>query len=76
MQIHGKSQEYDVLPKHLKPTKQLPGPFPSLFRNNRLLSTKPSEVIGPPQSDNRKNGNCSDVADFDGNSCLDTSTAI
>jgi uncharacterized protein YjbJ (UPF0337 family) len=32
MQMNAKWKEREVLPKHLKPTKQLLDPFPSLFR--------------------------------------------
>ena len=37
MQINAKWKEHEVLPKHLKPTKQLLDPFPSLFRNGFWL---------------------------------------
>ena len=37
MQINAKLKEREVLPKHLKPTKQLLDPFPSLFRNGFWL---------------------------------------
>ena len=37
MQINAKLKEHEVLPKHLKLTKQLLDPFPSLFRNGFWL---------------------------------------
>ena len=59
MQIDAKWKEHEVLPKHLKPTKQLLDPFPSLFRNGfwlhvgsrtcwfHLISTKPWKANRP-----------------------------
>ena len=69
MQINAKLKEHEVLPKHLKPTKQLLDPFPSLFRNGFWLHVhKTLESDRPlPKSDNHNNSN-SDVKDFDGNS--------
>ena len=34
IQINAIRKEHEVLPKHLKPTKQPLDPFPSLFRND------------------------------------------
>ena len=75
MQMNAKCKEHEVLPKHLKPTKQLLDPFPNLFRilascwiSNMLISTKPWKPIGPPKSDNHNNSNYSHVKDSDGSS--------
>ena len=79
-EMHAKWKEDEVLPKHLKPTKQLLDPFTSLFRNGFWLHvgswmrwfpqniTRPSKAIGPPKSDNHNNSNYPDVEDFDGSS--------
>ena len=37
IQINATQKEHEVLPKHLKPTKQLLDPFPSLFGNGLWL---------------------------------------
>ena len=70
-------KEHEVLPKHLKPTKQLLDPFPSLSRNgfwfrvgSRIcwFPQNPGKRMAPPKSDNHNNSNYSDVKEFDGNS--------
>ena len=66
-----------MLPKHLKPTKQLLDPFPSLSRNGFWLHVgsrkcrfpqNPGKRMAPHKSDNHNNSNYSDVKEFDGNS--------
>ena len=82
MQMNAKWKEHEVLPKHLKPTKQLLDPFPSPFRSgfwlhvgspiciNMMISTKPWKAIRLPKSDNHNSINYSDVKYFDGSSYI------
>ena len=69
MQINATRKEHEVLPKHLKPTRQLLDPIPSLFRNGFWLHVQTLESGRPPsKSDNHNHSNYSDVQDFDGSS--------
>jgi hypothetical protein len=61
MQMNAKWKEHEVLPKHLKPTKQLLDPFPSLLRNGfgfmldleyAFFPQNPFSSDRPPKSDN------------------------
>jgi hypothetical protein len=53
MQINAKWKEHEVLPKHLKPTKQLLDPFPSLFRNGFWLHVG-SRICWFPQNPGKR----------------------
>ena len=49
LQINATPKEHEVLPKHLKPTKQLFDPFPGLFRNGFWLRVG-SRICWCPQN--------------------------
>ena len=75
IQINATRKEHEVLPKHLKPTKQPLDPFPSLFRNafGFMLDLEDADFhktlesdSPPPKSDNHNKSNYWDVKDFDG----------
>ena len=53
MQINAKWKEHEVLPNHLKPTKQLLNPFPSLFRNEFWLHVG-SRIYWFPQNPGKR----------------------
>ena len=53
MQINATRKEHEVLPKHLKPTKQLLDPFPSLLRNGFWLHVG-SRICWFPQNPGKR----------------------
>ena len=75
-EINTKWKQHELLPKHLKPTKQFLERFPSLFRIWFWFHVGPyvdfyttlERDMPLPKSDNHNNSNYSDVKDLGGNS--------